>query len=466
MYKPVLIVDDDVEMCKLVATDLERRGIEAVWATSFLDAVGLLETSSFDAVLTDLRMPGGMGGLELCQFLARQKSDTPAIVMTAFGSLETAIESIRAGAYDFVTKPVDLDLLAISVQRALKHKRLSEQLKVLRKEQVLSTAFPEMIGNSEPLKKMFDRLDRLADSDASVLICGESGTGKELVAKALHRQGRRASGPFVALNCASLPDTLLESELFGHKKGAFTDAKNERQGLFLAASGGTLFLDEIGEMSLALQPKVLRALEQRSVRPVGGTSEIPIDVRIIAATNRDLETAVEQGTFREDLFFRINVIQLQVPPLRSRGADILLIGQHYIDYFSAKTGKMVTGISKAAARFLLDYSWPGNVRELRNAVEHAVALTRFDKIKIEDIPDKIVKYESSSLISLSDDPLLLLSLEEFEKRYIQHVLKVVGNNRTLAARTLGIDRKTIYRKMQEFDRQQADPADRPVDPEQ
>jgi two-component system response regulator HydG len=300
------------------------------------------------------------------------------------------------------------------------------------------------------MRKLYDQLTQIADSDASVLITGESGTGKELVARALHQRSRRIDKPFVAVNCAALPDTLLESELFGHTKGAFTDARNDRKGLFVQAEGGTLLLDEIGEMPLSMQPKLLRALEENKVRPVGSEKEVAFDVRILATTNRDMETAVEERRFRKDLFFRINVIQVELSPLRARGADALLLAQHFLAICAARAKKKVLGMSDTVAEKLLAYSWPGNVRELRNVIERAVALTRFDKLTVEDLPEKIRDYRSSQVVLGGNDPGELVPLEEVEHRYILHVLDAVGGNRTLAARTLGLDRKTLYRKLRQY----------------
>ena len=284
----------------------------------------------------------------------------------------------------------------------------------------------------------------------SVLVTGESGTGKELVARALHAGGRRARGPFVAVNCAAVPEPLLESELFGHVRGAFTDAKEARAGLFQQAAGGTLFLDEIGDMPLPLQPKLLRALQERTVRPIGGSQEIPVDVRIVAATNRDLEEAIEDRRFREDLYFRINVVQLPLPALRARGGDVLELAQHFVARFASRAGKSVVGISPAAAERLLAYSWPGNVRELQNCVERAVALTRYDHIAVDDLPEKIRDYRRSHVLVTSDDPSELVPMEEVERRYILRVMEAVQSNKTAAARILGYDRKRLYRKLEKL----------------
>jgi two-component system response regulator HydG len=282
------------------------------------------------------------------------------------------------------------------------------------------------------------------------LITGESGTGKEVVARAIHKQSRRHKGPFVAVNCAALPDSLLESELFGHARGAFTDARAERKGLLLQADGGTLLLDEIGEMPPGMQAKLLRALEEKTLRPVGGDKEVPFDVRLITATNRDLEAAVEENQFREDLFFRINVVQIDLPPLRARGTDVLLLAQHFVETFADRSDKQVTGIAENAAERLLAYSWPGNVRELRNVVERAVALTCYEKVAVEDLPAKVRDYRSDQVFIGGDDPTELVPLDEIEKRYILHVLKTVGDNKAMAARILGLDRKTLYRKLKQY----------------
>lgn len=451
----VLIVDDDRSMCEMVEADLASRGHTAQWRTSAEDGFRLIQDHDFDVILTDLQMPG-LNGLALCERIVANRPDIPVIVMTAFGSMETAIAAMRAGAYDFVSKPVELDILALRLERAIQHRLLSEQVRVLSDRVQDAGRFSRLLGESPAMQRLFDDLRRVANTDASVLITGESGTGKELVAKALHEQSRRRERPFVAINCAALPESLLESELFGHKRGAFTDAVTDKKGLFVQADGGTLFLDELGELPLALQPKLLRALEERKVRPVGSEKEIPFDVRLIAATNRDLETAAEEKRFREDLYFRINVIQIQLPPLRSRGTDVLLLAQHYLEDFASASGKQITGLSDVTAQKLLDYSWPGNVRELRNAIERAVALARFDRIAVEDLPDKIRNYRGTQLELGGDNPSELLKMEEVERRYIRHVLKVTRGNRTLAAQVLGFDRKTLYRKLKQMGEDAAD----------
>jgi two-component system response regulator HydG len=442
----ILVVDDDQSMCELIEADLSRRDFQISWCTSADEALRVLQNKEFDVLLTDLQMPG-MDGIGLCNRIVSNRPDIPVIVITAFGSLETAIEAMRAGAYDFVTKPFEMDILALTLERAVKHRSLQEQVKTLSEVVEHTKKYDELIGASMPMQNIYNQLSRLANSESTVLITGESGTGKEIVARVLHRQSNRNSGPFVAINCAALTDTLLESELFGHTRGAFTDARSARKGLFLQADGGTLLLDEIGDFPLTLQPKLLRALEERALRPVGGDTEVPFDVRVISTTNRDLESAVEEKLFREDLFFRINVIQIELPPLRTRGTDILLLAQHFIEQFAVCAGKRVSGISNAATKKLLDYAWPGNVRELKNAVERAVALTQYENIIVEDLPEKIRSYHSTDMV-ISSNVSELVSMEETERRYILHVLKAVGGNKTNAARLLGFDRKTLYRKLQ------------------
>jgi DNA-binding NtrC family response regulator len=362
--------------------------------------------------------------------------------------METAIEAIRVGAYDFITKPLDLDILAVALQRAVDHRKLRQQVRVLSEAFERIHSFSGLLGESRVMQELFSRLERIADTETSVLITGESGSGKELTARALHRYSRRKDKPFVAINCSALPDNLLESELFGHVKGAFTDAWQDRKGLLPEADGGTLFLDEIGDIPLSLQPKLLRVLEERTVRPVGGNAEIPVDVRVIAATNIDIDQAVAEGRFREDLYYRLNVIKLDIPPLRTRGADILLLAGKFIGDFAVKQGRKVTGLAESTAKRLLGYEWPGNVRELRNAMEHGVAMTLFDKIVPEDLPWKIRSHIGSALFLETDNPLELISLEEMSRRYIAHVLKAAKGNQSVAAQILQIDRKTLYRKLQ------------------
>ena len=368
--------------------------------------------------------------------------------MTAQSTVETAIAAIRAGAYDFIVKPITQDALQVSLDRAVRHGRVSDEVQRLRRAVRETKSFEDIIGVSAAMKRVFDLIDRAAESEASVLITGESGTGKELVARALHRRSARSKRPFIPISCAAMPESLLESELFGHVKGAFTDARSPRSGLFAQAAGGTLFLDEIGDMPLPLQPKLLRALQERTYRPVGGNDEIPFDVRILAATNRDLEEAVENQTFRKDVYFRLNVVRVHLPPLRSRGNDVLLIAQALLERHAALSGRTVRGISSAVARKLLAYSWPGNVRELANCIERAVTLTRGDELVLDDLPDTV---RSAATEPTRGGGVDLIPLDDVERAHILHVLQAVGGNKTLAAKILGLERKTLYRKLERYE---------------
>ncbi|HZU82569.1 MAG TPA: sigma-54 dependent transcriptional regulator [Polyangiaceae bacterium] len=443
----ILIIDDDRSMCDVLEAELKKRGFESVATTSPEDALLRLAEDDFSLVLTDINMHG-MSGVDVCRRIVESREDLPVVVMTAYGSMEAAIATIRAGAYDFVTKPFEMDEIALTMERALKHRALREEVKRLRRVVVEQQKFDDILGSSPSMKKMYDLISRVAETETTVLITGESGTGKELVAKAVHQRSGRKDGPFVAINCAAMPETLLESELFGHTKGAFTDARTARPGLFIRASRGTLFLDEIGEMPAGMQAKLLRALQERTVRPVGGDQEQPFDARIIAATNRDLETEVEEKRFREDLFYRINVVRVHVPPLRARGSDILLLAQHFLERYAAQSRRPVVGMTSATADKLLSYPWPGNVRELQNCIERAVALAQFDQIGVDDLPEKIKDYKTARISIESNDPAELLPMDEVERRYILKVLEAVGGNKTLAAQVLGFDRRTLYRKLE------------------
>lgn len=456
MAARILVVDDDQSMCEAIEKSMRLRGFDIAWDTRADDALARLAAERFDVLLADLNMPG-MNGISLCERTKDNWPDVPVVIITAFGSLDSAIAAIRAGAFDFVTKPIQMDMLAISLRRAADLHALREEVKVLHATVQEFRHYGELLGSSTRMQSLYEQMRRIACSDSSVLIAGESGTGKELAARTLHLQSHRNASPFVAVNCANLPENLLESELFGHTRGSFTDAREERKGLFLQAQGGTLVLDEIAEFPLALQPKVLRALEARRVRPVGSDAEIPFDARIIAITNRNLQSAVEEGRFRQDLYYRINVIQLELPPLRSRRSDILLLAQHFLEHFRVLSGKNVTGISENVAERLLAYEWPGNVRELRNTIERAVAVTREQRIAAEDLPEGIRAYRPSRMVIEGNDPAELVPMEEVERRYILHVLKITGGNRTHAARILGLERRTLQRKLAAYEVLEAQP---------
>ena len=449
MSKRLLLVDDDVDMCTELERMLEKRGFEVETTTSADKALELIDETDFDAVITDLKMRG-MNGVELCDRIVQNRRNLPVIVVTGFGTLETAIATLRAGAADFLTKPFNAEQLVVSIERAMRQAALEEEVRRLRIDAGERRGYEEITGASPLMQRVFQMIDRVASTEATVLVTGESGTGKELVARAIHNNSKRAGGPVVAINCAALPETLLESELFGHARGAFTDAKVSRTGLFVDASGGTLFLDEIGDMPLGVQAKLLRAIEDRKVRPLGGGAEVTFDARIVCATSKDIETEVVEKRFREDLFYRINVVHIELPPLRSRGDDVLTLAQMFTARFAKRHGKNVGGLSPAAAEKLLSYSWPGNVRELQNSIERAVALTEFNEITVDDLPPKIRDYKSSHVLLAGSDPTELVTLEEVERRYIQRVMEAVSWNKSDATRVLGIDRSTLYRKLDRY----------------
>jgi DNA-binding NtrC family response regulator len=449
MQGRVLIVDDDQSLCETMEAALRRAGFQASWKMSADEALAVLEQQDLDVVVTDLNMRG-MNGLALCERIAANRPDVPVVVVTAFGSMETAVAAIRAGAYDFINKPFEIEELKLTLEHAVQHRALRAEVKRLRQEVDRGTLASEIIGSSPSMRKVWDLIDRVAETDATVLITGESGTGKELVARALHNRSRRKAGAFVAVNCAAVPEPLLESELFGHVRGAFTDAKSSRRGLFLQANGGSIFLDEIGDMPLGMQPKLLRALQDKTVRPVGGDHEEPYDARLITATNQDLEQYVEDRRFREDLFYRINVVHIPVPPLRARGNDVLVLAQHFVKQFSEQLGKRILGMSSQVGEKLLAYRWPGNVRELQNCIERAVALTRYEELTVQDLPEKIRDYRDAPLFIPGEESVELLPMEEVERRHILRVLKTVGGNKTTAAEILGFDRRTLYRKLERY----------------
>ena len=452
----VLVVDDDTDVCTLLQARLTARGFDVHWMTSPAAALEHLENADVHVVITDVKM-AELDGLELCERVAHRRPDVPVIVMTAFGTIETAIAAIRRGAYDFITKPIAIDPLVVALDRAIEHRGLRAEVKRL--QQVLEEygRFGELVGTSVPMRRLYDLLDRVAGSDATVLVTGETGTGKELVARELHRRSARAGGRFVGFNCSAIPAALLESELFGHTVGAFTDARRARAGLCVEASGGTLFLDEVGDLPRPLQTKLLRLLQERTVRPVGGDREIAVDLRVISATNEDPETAVRDGRLRQDLYFRLNVIRVEVPPLRARGTDVLVLAQCFVRQFATRAGKSLSGFSETAARCLLAYDWPGNVRELQNCIEHAVALTETDRIDVPDLPDRLCEVPRHA-VSGSTNDARLATLEEVERRHILHVLEAVAGHRNTAARILGLDRKTLYRKLARYRTKNGDSA--------
>lgn len=390
------------------------------------------------------------GALESCRRLLAQRPTARVILVLDQPHFDTAVQALRAGAFDILTHPVDPQVFEQALSRAMRAQTVHEQVQRLRQALSEATGFEMLIGVSRSMQQLYRLLERAATAQASVLITGESGTGKELVASALHRRSARRDRPFVAVNCSAIPDALIESELFGHVKGAFTDARVGRPGLFMQASGGTLFLDEIGDMPMSVQPKLLRALQERRVRPVGGDTEVAIDVRVMTATNINLEQAVAERAFRQDLYYRINVIHIEMPPLRERASDVLLIAQHFIEHYALHLDKSVIGLTPEVADKLLAYDWPGNIRELQNCIERAVSLTQHDQVQVDDLPDKISNHRPSHLVVVGTDPADLVSMTEIERRYIVRVLDAVGGNKRAAARVLGFDRKTLYRKLERY----------------
>jgi DNA-binding NtrC family response regulator len=405
-----------------------------------------LEAAPTELVITDLRMPG-IGGME---FLCRLKAawpDTEVVVMTAYGSIDTAVEAMRYGAYDYLTKPIDRERFPIVVDKALERHTLTTENKQLRDRLETRTRFDQMVGESEPLQRVYNLVDMVADSAVTVLLTGESGTGKELVARAIHHKSTRANGPFVTLNCGALPENLFESELFGYEKGAFTGAMTTKVGRFELADGGTLLLDEVGELSLKSQVDFLRVLETKEFRRLGGTKLITVDTRIIAATNRNLEEAVKQGGFREDLYYRLNVVPIRLPPLRERGDDIPLLAERFLSEFTAQHGRKPKDVSRDAMRLLRLYAWPGNIRQLRNLMERLVITVRDSGIQPEHLPEEIQASKEDArtmLVALGS------SLKDIERETIRRTLAEVTNHREKAAKLLGISLRALQYKIKEY----------------
>jgi two-component system response regulator HydG len=450
----ILVVDDDADAASLLVESLTTRGFNAHAVESAEEALPLLRgRNRYDVVLTDLRMRGKTG-IELAAQLQEAGSQIPVVLLTAFGSIPAAIEATRRGAYDFLTKPYDPDVVVLTLGRAVEHAR---SLSDLRRVRSTSETADGIYTASDAMGSVLTTIARVAPTDVTVLITGESGTGKELVARAIHRRSPRADEPFVALNCAALPETLLESELFGHTRGAFTNARETRPGLIAEAHRGTLFLDEIGDMPLTMQSKLLRVLQEGTVRPVGGDREHPVDVRLLAATNRNLEADVRAGRFREDLFFRVHVVEIGLPPLRARGDDVLLLAQLFLAHAAERAGKPAPAITPAVARRLRAHDWPGNVRELRNVVEGAFALCAGAELHDADLPARLRTSDPASPLTavaideLGETPVAqIVSMEEIERRYIEFAMRAFHGNRKLTAEALGLDRSTLYRKLRRY----------------
>jgi DNA-binding NtrC family response regulator len=442
----ILVVDDDLEMCRMVSDILEDEGFSVLAVNESLEASKILRKEEFDVMVTDLKMKG-LKGLDLLEEAKKVAPLTPVIIITAFGTIESAIKAMKMGAHDYITKPFKMDELVVAVRKALENRLLKKEVVRLKKEVQSRYDFHHIVGKNPVMQKIYDLIEKVSYSSGNLFITGESGTGKELVAKAIHYHGARKEGPFIAVNCAAIPETLLESELFGYRKGAFTDAKSDKKGLLFEAGEGTLFLDEVTEMSPRLQAKLLRVIEEREVRPLGDINAYPIDVRIISTTNKDVRLLIQKGLFREDLYYRLKVIDIDLPPLRRRREDIPLLLQHFIAKFNRDLKKSISGVSGEALKLLLNYPWPGNVRELENVIQRAITLGQHGEILPEDLPTSMIQEENQDLVgkALQEE----YTLEELEREYIWKVLVKAGGNKSKAAQILGLDRKTLYRKLDE-----------------
>ncbi|HEX5748469.1 MAG TPA: sigma-54 dependent transcriptional regulator [Archangium sp.] len=443
----VLVVDDDRANLDSVSRIFQREGLETLTASNGTEALELLRRPEVSVMVTDLMMPG-MDGQELLKASRTIRPDVEVVLMTAYGTVETAVAAMKDGAYDFITKPLKRHSLVKSVQKALERHELAAENRVLKAKlaEMGSTGGRSMVGQSPAFRAMMDTLRQAAPSTATVLLLGESGTGKELAARALHEQSNRAKGPFVAINCGALPESILEAELFGVERGAFTGAVARREGRFERASGGTLFLDEVGEMPLSAQVKLLRVLQEGELERLGGTQTVKVDVRIVAATNKDLQREVAEGRFREDLYYRLNVVEVRIPALASRREDIPLLADAFLRRFASKNGKVLRGFSPEALSTLENYAWPGNVRELEHAVERAVVLARSDVLEVGDLPETVRKGPLGSAGQLVIP--IGTPMEEIERRVIHETLRHTKGDKTLAARLLGIAARTIYRKLE------------------
>lgn len=439
----ILVVDDEEIVRSSLVDWLREDGYHAEAAENGFEALEKLREKPWDIALVDLKMPK-MDGLELMERMKELKPDIQVIIITAYATVHTAVQAMKMGAYDYLVKPFNPEEISLLINRLIESKELVKEISYLRKELAKQYQFHDLISKSPKMQKIFEFARTVAKSNSNILILGESGTGKELLARAIHNESLRAAGPFVAVSCVALPETLLESELFGHEKGAFTDAVTQKKGKFELAHGGTLFLDEIGDISPKLQLNLLRVLQEKEFTRVGGTKPIRVDVRIIAATNRDLKKAVEEGKFRDDLYYRLNVISIQIPPLRERKEDIPLLVHRFIEKFNIELGKRVEKISEEALKTLMKYDWPGNVRELENVIERAMVITKGTLIKPEDIQ---ISAEPSKEIRVEGEDR---SLRAVERAHIQRVLEENDWNIQRSAQILGIDRVTLYKKIKKY----------------
>jgi DNA-binding NtrC family response regulator len=439
----VLVVEDDLEMRRLLEDELRDAGHEVRAAGDGSEALEVLTRDSVDVVVTDLQMPG-LRGQELLAEVRVREPDLPVVIITAFGSIESAVEAMRAGAYHYVAKPFRMEQLLLTVRNAMRERRLLQDLD--RRRGVAAQGRTALVAESPHMRRALDVIGRAAAVDAPVLLLGESGTGKEMLARALHAESPRREHPFLAINCAAIPETLLESQLFGYRRGAFTDAREDHRGLFQAAEGGTLLLDEIGDMPASLQGKLLRVLQDYEVHPLGASAPMRVDVRVVAATHRELEGVAAAGRFRRDLFYRLNVISVRIPPLRERPEDLIPLAAHFLEKHGTRLGRPGATLTPEALALLRAYGWPGNVRELENVIERALVLGRRELIGVEDLPAEI---RGTPGAGSSPGPRPA-SLAEMEKEHILRTLRAAGGNRAAAARILALDRKTLYRKLKQY----------------
>jgi len=446
----VLVVDDEENLRVILRTLLRRHGYEVETAASGEEALGMVDSFGPDFVLTDVRMPK-MGGLDLLATLKAKHNDATVIVMSAYGNMDLAIEAMKAGAYDYVQKPFKPDEVVLALRKAEERELLRRENRALREEIRKEHRFESILAKAQSMQDIFRTIAKIADYKTTVLVTGESGVGKELVARAIHQRSSRRGGPFVAVNCGAIPENLLESELFGHKKGAFTDAVQDRRGLFEEATGGSLFLDEIGELPLNLQVKLLRVLEDEKIRRLGETRDVKVDVRIIAATHRDLTAETKAGRFREDLFYRLNVLPIHVPPLRERREDIPLLIDHFVTRNNIRLGTQVRGLDTEARRLLFEYPWPGNVRELENTIERAMVLCESDQVAAVDLPERIREARDPIQMQLTSGELSVKkTVRVIEEVLIRRALQKTKGNRTRAAEVLEISHRALLYKIKDY----------------
>ncbi|HEY5974393.1 MAG TPA: sigma-54 dependent transcriptional regulator [Geobacteraceae bacterium] len=450
MTRSILVVDDEKGQREILQTILEKEGYRVACVAGGKEALARLDEEEFDLILTDLKMQG-MSGLELLDQVLADNAGQCVIIMTAHGTVDSAVEAMKLGAFDYLEKPLERDNLLLTLQRASEHVALIRENTVLHKKLEETATIPTIIGDHPKIREVFRIVTKIAPTTSTVLIYGESGTGKELVARAIHDRSPRVDQPFFAINCAAIPESLIESELFGHEKGSFTGASSRELGIFEAADGGTVFLDEIGEMPVALQAKLLRAIQEKEIRRVGGKVNIPVDVRIIAATNKDLEQEIRRGTFREDLFYRLNVIRIILPPLRERGSDVATLAAFFVKKYATATGMPVQGIAKSALKLLLNYSWPGNVRQLESVVERGILMAEGELIEPEDLPAEVTEDSLKGGGRLPFEfPAEGISFEDLERDLILKAMERADWVISRAAPLLGMSYKTLQYRLEKF----------------